>query len=551
MFSIFNKCSNYIRFIILLIFSVFLYPSTQANALCQRNQLPKPVQQFVLDEQTWESRPSGLQVFNRWQSEYAPHQHKNFEIMGCYVDLDYLNSIGEAQFLESNDFNQSRLASQLKRHYDAKTQVLFFIHPEFLKDYKRVGFDPKAANLECKEYCATATSSNRTLVVWSDDESTFEPVMVKTSINVASGGYVKTVSDDEAKKSVMISNALEEQAKNDPQFDLLFFKEPLAVQFKPKVTPEDKQIGDILKHPFFKSGAGIVYRAFPEELLKTGNRIITSLAIYGDPVDKDGRNPYLLQEAQIQGVDNLLEDLRYKFIRPFAQIWLKTFIDWGITLEPHGQNLLVELDTDNRLTGRLWHRDLDGLFLDNDLRSFKDMPLAPNVKSEIPAYSHRSMVNIFIKLLLTPMATAIESWEKTHKLKPSDKTSPSIYLEKILIEELRAEIFMRAENSNLKIADDSLLNNVSESFSWFNNFINFAKNLRNWIALDQYAKKHCPQLNSENEAMLVWRSMKKPVDANAADLKRLKIWYVQPMMSDLNLCEKEVANFRKNSFYGD
>jgi hypothetical protein len=34
-------------------------------------------------------------------------------------------------------------------------------------------------------------------------------------------------------------------------------------------------------------------------------------------------------------------------------------------MEPHGQNLLIEIDPLGLPSGRLWHRDLDGFYIAN------------------------------------------------------------------------------------------------------------------------------------------------------------------------------------------
>ncbi len=55
---------------------------------------------------------------------------------------------------------------------------------------------------------------------------------------------------------------------------------------------------------------------------------------------------------------NPIEFITQKVIQPLLEGWISIYLETGILLEPHGQNVIVELDEDGAIT-RFAHRDFD------------------------------------------------------------------------------------------------------------------------------------------------------------------------------------------------
>jgi hypothetical protein len=445
-----------------------------SNDSCVISDLPKPLQQFISDEQSFESLyVSPTQNLTRWDSPYAPSRKPSFSIKGCWLSQNQFDVLGGKVFKDEN----SSVVKQFFRVTERGNEVLFFVHPDqnSVEEYKKIGFDIASPDFSCVSYCATPTSSNRSLVIWSTQpNSGFEPVMVKTSLNAVLGNYVKTVSEEEAVKSFTINKLLSQQKVVDREFRdrFRFFKEPLAFSLVPR-----KALGTN-----FDRGAGVVVREIPEEIISGELHVVTAFALYGDSVSK-GDIPYLLKAFQGQNRSLLDDTIKTKLIKPFAGEWLKAIIDWGLVTESHGQNLLVELDKKGLPNGRFWYRDIDGFDLELLSRQFRDL----SVDNAIKGASDKDMQNSLMRkfsIFISQLQQTVDFWEKQNLIVKSEAVQ--IPYKTVLKNELTSQLADLAYAKYRFVLKEQLPEILPE-MEWYSFFISAVLELQIMTALDSAA----------------------------------------------------------------
>lgn len=417
----------------LTVFS-FVFGQT-LNALCTLSDLPSPLSRFINDEQGFESYdvPDWLPKTNlmRWESPYAPAEQPTFMLKGCWIPLresqvSLDTPLVSAQLVGTTEEIKKRFT---RTNNNGEKEVLFFTHPEesTQKEYLKGEYNP--AKLSCEEYCATPTSSNRTVLVWKPHpEQEFSPVFIKLSMGPESGIKNKHVTSEEALRSVTINNALTQRQKESPLFfnSFNFFKEPLAIDY----------ISNFFESTFL-SGAGLIVREIPSQLLNGSKFIVPALALYGHPTAKNKTKlPYLLQAFKNKNSDELHNTISEKIIRPFVAQWLDAVLRWGFTTESHGQNLLVELDDTLRPNGIFWHRDLDGFTM---LDSHSTVVNLPVTQVSLRVTSTIIYVSIYLKfnIFLYQLETSVKKWQAEHLLTRGQQNEK---LESVLYRELITQL---------------------------------------------------------------------------------------------------------------
>lgn len=142
--------------------------------ICSVESLSQPLQQFIRDEQSFESFivPAGVKPtnFSRWNSPYSPANRARFVVKGCWLSFEQFENLGGTVLGEGS----SLVGRQFFRSHNDENQLLFFVHPDeaTVEEYKKIGLDITSPSFTCEDYCATATSSNRSIFVWSEKPNT-------------------------------------------------------------------------------------------------------------------------------------------------------------------------------------------------------------------------------------------------------------------------------------------------------------------------------------------------------------------------------------------
>lgn len=460
--------------------------SKMASALnCSRDDLPQSINQFIVDEQGFQAfeTPSWFKVPNlkAWNTPYAPHLKRTFTITGCWIPQKKFSEMGGAVLGDHAQFRKQFSRSST----DGNKEVLFFTHPEEMTqiEYGKNGYDP--AQFSCEEYCATPTSSNRTLLVWraTAEEQSFKPVFIKLSISSANGIKDKTVTNEEAQRSILFNQMLTAQQDQQGLFKdtFKFFKEPFAMTFKPEGAQGD-----------FSKGAGFVVREIPQALLDNGIHIVPALALFGSPTTDGGTEPYLLKAYKNRDAAELYQIITKKIIQPFVTQWLTASLDWDFVTESHGQNLLVELDKNGLPTGSFWYRDLDGFEFNNAQRKLRGLP---SVDQELRLSAKEIKSSIYSKFNL--FLSQMELFIKQHW--PNAKNQS---LELTLYNELMKQIRNIAQEKYGFLFDDKYefqLNRrdrIEIAFDWYGKIVaEFAK-LSSFM---EFLKTRCSLTNEEQK----------------------------------------------------
>lgn len=467
------------------LFVFFASPYVMSNDACSIETLAQPLQQFIRDEQSFESFTVSSHLkpanFSRWNSPYSPANKVRFTIKGCWLSTEQFENLGGTVLKGPS----SAVVRQFFRDHNNENQLLFFVHPDeaTVKEYKKIGLDVTSPDFACEDYCATPTSSNRSLFVWSaKPNADFAPVIVKTSINQKFGTSTKNVSTEEARKSFTINKILTEQQASDDDFknNFRFLKEPLAFSLAPKIGGTN-----------FDSGAGMIVREIPQGLFNGDYRLVTAFALYGTGVTSEDV-PYLL--TMFKNRLQLDQEIETKLIKPFAADWVKAAIEWGITTESHGQNLLVELDHEGKLNGRLWYRDIDGFEIVATARKLRGLPVDAALKPITLRELEVSLEGKF-GLLLTQLEQAVDSWQ-ARGLIDADGSNGNNY-ESMLKLALQAELAKIAmDNYSLK----SRKLEPKDTSQWYHFFTRAVVQLQRMRANDRAAETNSAEALIEEKA---------------------------------------------------
>ncbi len=277
--------------------------------------------------------------------KYTPEAKRPFNLIGYWIPTEYLH-IYKAQM-------PAYLGNQFFREIKGKQEVLFLIHPESKDAYPGI----VNGGFEREIYRALATASSRSLLVWKPGNEQ-RPFIAKVSLYKQIGHVVRSVLASETAYGVSVTKLL--HGPSELPRKAIFMDEVLGVI------------------PKGMSEGGMILRPFPPEILTQKNITYAPLfSLYSR--DDDSRKGLLLEMLQESGEDPRIF-LRKNVIRPFIEIWKTLAVDHGITMEPHAQNVLVEM-IDGKLTGRFVFRDNGGFNIDEDFRKKVGMYVPPNFKN--------------------------------------------------------------------------------------------------------------------------------------------------------------------------
>ena len=231
------------------------------------------------------------------------------------------------------------LKAQLFRTQRGISEVLLLVHPAAKSMYSE--FIRRAnAKKSITRYYGSPTSSSRTLLVWPAERGN-EAFFAKLSLPVMIGDAMRTLSAEVVSRSIGHSMILDDSANTLP---LSFKYLPELIGVAPKTLQD----------------AGMIVRGIPKEVITGKVSYIPAFALYGH---SGRRTPILLQLALRSGKD-LFSYIDDKLLRPFARHWLDLVIYEGFVPEPHAQNLLLEVNGRNELTGNFVHRDFEAFYVD-------------------------------------------------------------------------------------------------------------------------------------------------------------------------------------------
>jgi hypothetical protein len=219
--------------------------------------------------------------------------------------------------------------------------VRFFSHPESVSEFKNIGMFNNF-------YRAVPTSSTRTVLL-PDKEN----LMIKLHLNKKVSRFIRRLSRNSIEHSVLVSCELEIAANSSGC--------PNSFAFLPESLGVAAQ-----------NGCGFLVREFiPRPTAGKQRFLVPFFALYS----KDTRNPdddFLLSQLINRSKSDPLKYFTKFILEPFLGGWAYIFLNYGILLEAHGQNTLLEIDQ-NFLPTRIVHRDFQSLPIDPVIRKEKNL----------------------------------------------------------------------------------------------------------------------------------------------------------------------------------
>ncbi|MBT8397112.1 MAG: hypothetical protein KJN92_09105, partial [Gemmatimonadetes bacterium] len=235
-------------------------------------------------------------------------------------------------------------------------ETLFFVHPQLLE---RPGDDPYLARVLSlprapREIWASPSSSTRTLYVRDSDQ----PHALKLHFPFRVSRYGRRMRDEVVEQAIDVSRELEAGVgAMDPDF--AFLREVLGVTFRnlrPE-TPRGENWGFLVREltPFPASGES--------------RSLVPGFALYGRDFHDPAEEPLLYALLSDKNPKSFLLD---EIMLPIIRHWVTCFLEFGLLLEPHGQNVLLETGPGGSIQ-RIVHRDLN-LGVDNRRRRDAGLP---------------------------------------------------------------------------------------------------------------------------------------------------------------------------------
>jgi hypothetical protein len=257
----------------------------------------------------------------------------------------------ELRKYQTNEIYELKVSSEFIKSADPKPHLpehklmSFYIHPEALDLFSEL--IPKGQLTKIK---VRPTSSPRSFYLGENQ-------IVKLSLPQKINGAIRTIYPLQMSRALSVSEMLEAipiQERRQAHFNFL---------------PEVQAIYDGQPDSPF----GFIIRQIPEEIISSQKTLVPLFAFLSQVnSQKDTRQKSLLEESALKLGTTPTHILKESVI-PAILKSMSLAAEYGIVLEGHQQNLLLELDEENNFTGEIYYRDLDGARVDFARRKEKNI----------------------------------------------------------------------------------------------------------------------------------------------------------------------------------
>lgn len=280
---------------------------------------------------------------------YHPQNFQPFTLKGFWIPAD-----------QGDTFSILDPTQQLPifRDVAGKKEVLFLVHPK-----SETLFHPLMQAYAHKqiEVRALALSSFRTLLVAIPDGHEYQLMMIKVSLDETINKAPRVISLKESAGSVAETCHLKSKAKN-----LVFMEDVYSFVPRSELLDPKRTQGKAIR-------AGMLVRKIPEILLDphARERVVPLYALFGNK--NRALLDLMINNSKKTPTQFILEDI----LQPYARLYVDLLFNQQISLEVHGQNLMLVLDdeTAQPIKGREFlYRDMGGV---NSLLSSKELSRLP------------------------------------------------------------------------------------------------------------------------------------------------------------------------------
>ncbi len=289
----------------------------------------------------------------RTYSKHSAYSEAQLKYQPATGDESFLLNIFTVPEQEMNVYTANP-PEALSKRYLTPDGVLFCIHPQVLDYYPEDSYVKliKEKSTSAQTVAVMPSSSTRTLYVMDEYSHA-----VKVHFPFRVSRYGRKMRDEVIEQAIHVSLDLEQ---NLHHFDSSFayLREVIGVACKnlDETTARDENWGYLVRD----------MRPFP--LVDRTGELIPGFALFGKDYFKPDLPPLLYELiGEAEPVSFVLENI----MLPIVTHWVQCYKNFGYMLEPHGQNTLLEVDDDNKIT-RIVHRDLS-LGIDMRLRDEKGL----------------------------------------------------------------------------------------------------------------------------------------------------------------------------------
>lgn len=245
----------------------------------------------------------------------------------------------------------------LQDKYINEQLVSFCVHPQllelslsepFLKRYLS-----KAQQIDTVS--VIPSSSTRTLFVLNQEPQH----AVKVHFPFKVSRYTRKMRDEVVEQAINVSSELEREISK-MSHDFAFLREVIGISFKEEPQPASER----------GENWGFVVRDMqPFPRVEESRTLIPGFALYGEDYYDKNITPLLYDLIGSNDPKTFVLD---NIMLPIIRHWAECFSLFGYLLEPHGQNVLLEIDQANAIK-RIVHRDLSVAI---DMRRRRDLGLS-------------------------------------------------------------------------------------------------------------------------------------------------------------------------------
>lgn len=246
--------------------------------------------------------------------------------------------------------------AELAEKYLAGDKVLFAIHPQVLETCREEDYVQRTLALSTGRKSMFVAPSSSTRTLYAPEQP--PPHAVKVHFPFKISRYGRRMRHQVLEQAINVSRELEAGITLlDERF--AFLREVIAVSH-PNLNPDSprgEHWGYLVRdmRPFPEGGANA--------------RLVPGFALYGrDFFEPD--IPLLLYD--LIGDDDPPSYVLDNIMLPIVRHWVACFRHFGYLLEPHGQNVIFEVDAAGRIS-RVIHRDLS---VGIDMRRRRDIDLS-------------------------------------------------------------------------------------------------------------------------------------------------------------------------------
>ncbi len=207
---------------------------------------------------------------------------------------------------------------------------------------------PETSKLENEVYIVTPTASTRTLLTYKRDYN----FMIKTDLDKRHYRFVRRLKGSSVLHSIQISRELERITSSESLEEYSFLPESIGII-----------AGDADK------GAGVLFREIvPRPTVPNSRVLIPYFSLYAKDLKRPADLPLLIQLVKHNSIPG--KELNYftdVILGKIVRNWTKFATQYGLLIELHGQNTLLEID-ENFRPQRIVHRDFQSIYVDRKIR---------------------------------------------------------------------------------------------------------------------------------------------------------------------------------------